>query len=99
MAEYVNIETGEVVTEEKLRKEFHQFAVENPETYDGMSFTQYMREALDKNGSLREEKEEIYYQLCRTLTDYEEGGATEKDLYSLLVLIQNRWEEITGGES
>lgn len=77
MAEYINIETGEVVTEEKLRKEFHQFAVENPETYDDMSFTQYMREALDKNGSLRErkrmEREEIYYQLCGTFTDYGES--------------------------
>jgi len=36
----------------------------------------------------------IYDRLCRVLTDYEEGNATVEDLYSLLVDIQNRWEDV-----
>ena len=44
-------------------------------------------------------REDIYNEICRTLTDYEnpEEGldcVTESDLYSLLVKIQNNWEEI-----
>ena len=44
------------------------------------------------------EREDIYNEIVRTLTNYEipedeEHRATEKDLYLLLVKIQNRWED------
>lgn len=38
-------------------------------------------------------KRMIYDELCRVLTDYEEGEGSEKELYSMLVKIQNRWED------
>lgn len=41
-------------------------------------------------------REEQYEEIVRVLTNYEEKayGVTEKDLYSLLVDIQNNWEII-----
>lgn len=43
-------------------------------------------------------KKNIYDKLSRVLTDYEGNGseekATEKDLYSMLVEIQNNWEAV-----
>ena len=43
------------------------------------------------------ERQMIYDELCRVLTDYEgngsEDGASADDLYSMLVKIQNRWED------
>lgn len=44
------------------------------------------------------EREDIYNEIVRTLTNYEipedeEHRTTEKDLYLLLVRIQNRWED------
>lgn len=38
-------------------------------------------------------KREIYDDLSRVLTDYEEGNADTTDLYDMLVTIQNRWED------
>jgi len=42
------------------------------------------------------EKQMLYDELCRVLTDYEgngsELGATAEDLYDMLVKIQNNWE-------
>ena len=37
-------------------------------------------------------RDEIYNELTRVLTEYEEGLADERDLYSILVKIQNNWE-------
>ena len=39
----------------------------------------------------------IYDKLSRVLTDYEHGNADEKDLYDMLVELQNNWSEITRG--
>ena len=41
-------------------------------------------------------KKEIYDELCRVLTDYEnmEEDTTEEDLYNMLCKIQNSWEDI-----
>lgn len=41
-------------------------------------------------------REEQYEEIVRVLTNYEEKayGVTEKDLYGLLVDIQNNWEII-----
>ena len=43
------------------------------------------------------QREEIYDEMCRLLTDYEniEGDmVTEWDLYGMLVKIQNNWESV-----
>lgn len=49
------------------------------------------------------EREDIYNEIVRTLTNYEipedeEHRTTEKDLYFLLVKIQNRWEDTITAE-
>lgn len=42
------------------------------------------------------EKQKIYDELCRTLTEYENGNdmITEYELYDMLVKIQNNWETV-----
>lgn len=49
------------------------------------------------------EREDIYNEIVRTLTNYEipedeEHRTTEEDLYLLLVKIQNRWEDTITAE-
>ena len=49
------------------------------------------------------EREEIYNEIVRTLTNYEipedeDHKTTEEDLYLLLVKIQNRWEDTITAE-
>jgi hypothetical protein len=41
-------------------------------------------------------KESIYDEMCRLLTDYENGSdmVTEYDFYEMLVKIQNNWEAV-----
>ena len=41
-------------------------------------------------------KRMVYDKISAVLTDYENKEATEKDLYKMLVSIQNQWEMITG---
>jgi hypothetical protein len=41
-----------------------------------------------------ETKKTIYDELCRVLTDYEHKRADSKDLYEMLVKIQNHWEDV-----
>ena len=41
-----------------------------------------------------DDRKAIYDELCRVLTDYEEGEASAADLYHMLVKIQNRWEDV-----
>ena len=43
---------------------------------------------------LNMQREKIYNELVKTLTEYEEGKATEDDLYNILVDIQNSWENV-----
>ena len=42
------------------------------------------------------EKQKIYDEICRTLTEYEEGNdmVTELTFYDLLCKIQNNWETV-----
>jgi len=40
------------------------------------------------------EKAKIYDELCTILTMYENDEATDKDLYIMLVKIQDSWEDI-----
>lgn len=46
----------------------------------------------------RMDKNQVYDELCHLLTDFEqmEEYVGEEDLYSMLVKIQNNWEELTG---
>ena len=48
------------------------------------------------------EKQKIYDEICRVLTDYEgngsEEGATAEDLYDMLVKIQSNWEGVITAE-
>lgn len=52
------------------------------------------------------EKNSMYDELCRTLTEYEEQcepikgveWSWEDELYFMLIKIQNKWEELTGEE-
>ena len=43
-------------------------------------------------------KMEIYDELSRVLTDYEEARCNELDLYDMLCKIQNCWESIITAE-
>ncbi len=50
---YFDIESGEYVTTEQLRKEYEQFRKEQPEEY-GYSFPEYVRNCLtENNGTLK----------------------------------------------
>lgn len=44
------------------------------------------------------EKMQIYDELSRVLTEYEEGICGPEDLYDMLVKIQNCWEGVITGE-
>ena len=44
------------------------------------------------------QKQIIYDELSRVLTNYECGEYSEKDLYEMLVKIQNRWEDTITAE-
>lgn len=53
----------------------------------------------------RMQKNAIYDEMCGLLTDYEgmngeerKSEVTSDDLYTMLVKIQNNWEELTGDE-
>lgn len=41
-------------------------------------------------------KQKIYDEMCRLLTEYEDGSdmVTENELYYMLVKIQNNWEAV-----
>ena len=46
----------------------------------------------------RMDKNNLYDEMCHVLTDFEYGEAFEEDLYTMLVKIQNNWEELTGDD-
>lgn len=45
-------------------------------------------------------REEIYDEMCKLLTEYEDGSdmVTEYELYDMLVKIQNHWEDVITAE-
>jgi hypothetical protein len=60
-------------------------------------FDNYEKELLykmEKNLALKI----IYDRLCRVLTKYEEGEYGAEELYSMLVDIQNLWENLITAE-
>lgn len=56
MRKFKDTNTGEIITEEELRKEFEELEKETPEEYD-YSFGNYIRNCTDKNGTLEEIRE------------------------------------------
>ena len=49
----------------------------------------------------RMQKNDLYDEVCRVLTDYEQQDGEDfivdaDDLYQMLVKVQNNWEELTG---
>lgn len=53
MRKFKDINTGEIITEEELRKEFDKLYLYDPENYD-YSFEWYILNCTDKNGTLEE---------------------------------------------
>ena len=53
MRKFRDTNTGEIITEEELRKEFERLKKETPEEYD-YSFNQYLLNCTSKNGMLTE---------------------------------------------
>jgi flagellin-specific chaperone FliS len=53
-------------------------------------------EIMDNYGEILRERMEIYDEITKILTDYEnEDNAVDiSDLYSLLCKIQNKWEDV-----
>lgn len=41
-----------------------------------------------------DKKKQIYDELCKVLTDFENMEADEEDLYNMLCKIQNSWEDV-----
>ncbi len=44
------------------------------------------------------EKDKIYDEVCRVLTDYENRDADATDLYEMLVTIESKWEDVITAE-
>ena len=40
------------------------------------------------------ERDKIYDEICRVLTEWETQEAVDDDLYNMLVKIQNNWETV-----
>ena len=57
-------------------------------------------ESINTKGvtTMKETKATIYDELSAILTDYEEGNATEADIYDMLVKIQNNWDTVITAE-
>ena len=75
MRKFRDISTGEIITEEELRKEFEELKKETPEEYD-YSFNQYLLNCTSKNGMLieitNENKNIENEKENRTMKTYEE---------------------------
>ena len=57
----------------------------------------YLREWYNDNQEDEiQTKEQIYDEMCRVLTEYEDDNdmITENELYDMLVIIQNNWESV-----
>lgn len=99
MRKFRDTNTGEIITEEELRKEFEELKKETPEEY-GYSFNQYLLNCTSKNGMLIEitnknkniknEKEN------RTMKTYDEKVEAIKNIIegmdeSDAVALHNEW--------
>ena len=53
MRKFIDIDTGETITETQLKEEFKTLQAEQPEVYN-YSFTRYILDCTGKNGTLKE---------------------------------------------
>lgn len=83
MIKFRDTNTGEIITEEKLRKEFEELKKETPEEYD-YSFNQYLLNCTSKNGMLieitNEDKNIKNEKENRTMKTYDEKVETIKNI-------------------
>ena len=83
MRKFRDTNTGEIITEEELRKEFEELKKETPEEY-GYSFNQYLLNCTSKNGMLieitNEDKNIKNEKENRTMKTYDEKVETIKNI-------------------
>lgn len=83
MRKFRDTNTGEIITEEELRKEFEELKKETPEEYD-YSFNQYLLNCTSKNGMLieitNEDKNIKNEKENRTMKTYDEKVETIKNI-------------------
>ena len=87
MRKFRDINTGEIITEEELRKEFEELKKETPEEYD-YSFNQYLLNCTSKNGMLieitNENKNIENEKENRTMKTYEEKVEAIKNIIACM---------------
>lgn len=87
MRKFRDTNTGEIITEEELRKEFEELKKETPEGYD-YSFNQYLFNCTSKNGMLTEitnENKNIENEKeNRTMKTYKEKVETIKNIIACM---------------
>ena len=83
MRKFRDTNTGEIITEEELRKEFEELKKETPEEYD-YSFNQYLLNCTSKNGMLieitNEDKSIKNEKENRTMKTYDEKVEAIKNI-------------------
>ena len=99
MRKFRDTNTGEIITEEELRKEFEELKKETPEEYD-YSFNQYLLNCTSKNGMLieitNENKNIENEKENRTMKTYDEKVEAIKNIIegmdeSDAVALHNEW--------
>ena len=87
MRKFRDTNTGEIITEEELRKEFEELKEETPEEYD-YSFNQYLLNCTSKNGMLieitNENKNIENEKENRTMKTYEEKIEAIKNIIACM---------------
>lgn len=103
MRYFFDMEVERVLSLDDLRKEFHVRASADPETFDEMSFTDFLEAAMDFNGGLEEipqgnvtESErgsELYSRIINTV-DPDDIDDIRESLDEIYVY-ELKWEETT----
>ena len=87
MRKFRDTNTGEIITEEELRKEFEELKKETPEEYD-YSFNQYLLNCTSKNGMLiettNENKNIENEKENKTMKTYDEKVETIKNIIACM---------------
>jgi hypothetical protein len=63
------------------------------ELYDKVGITEDVLEQFTEDSNVNE-RQKIYDEMCRVLTEWETQEAVDDDLYWMLVKIQNNWETV-----
>ena len=91
MRKFRDTNTGEIITEEELRKEFEELKKEAPEEYD-YSFGNYIRNCTDKNGTLEEVRQWVgNAMVVDSLSELPKIG--ERDKYRGLVISVDLYDD------